>query len=77
MIKVAKEHNYGKINDVKIYAVQDDLGYLKWVPRQAVSSYYPQQLWAIYFDSGAYPSISNVEDYICGQVTRELKLAIF
>ena len=76
MSKAAREIRFGKVNDVKMYAVQDKCGYLNKVNTCDISNYYPEQLFLIYYDCGAYPGITDVESHICYEVTKEYGLAI-
>jgi hypothetical protein len=75
MSKAAREIKFGKVNDVKMYATQDKYGYLSKVNACDIGNYYPEQLFLIYYDSGAYPGVENVESHICYEVTKEYKLA--
>jgi len=58
--------NYGKINDCTVYATKNDFGGLEPLDEMAREFIEPSII--IKYDSGVYPSITNVEQYICDQV---------
>jgi hypothetical protein len=61
-----KEIKYGKKNDAFLFAVQIDG---KYSPLSKDDLKYQAPDTKIFFDSGIYPSITDVEQYICNQVT--------
>jgi hypothetical protein len=60
-----KTINYGKVNDCTLYAVEAG-GRL--VPLNKDDLEFETPDYKINYDSGVYPSISDIEQYICDQV---------
>lgn len=60
-----KEINYGKVNDLSVYAVLVDG---KLIPLTKKDLKFEKPDCKINYDSGVYPSITDVPQYICNQV---------
>ena len=59
----------GQINDVSVKAAIDDRGYLSPIQkRDTLTPIYAE----IYFDSGVYPGIKDVESHMCKLAEKEL-----
>jgi len=54
--------NYGKVNDSKIYAVKGGFN------NELVPCDKEHATHVIYCDSGSYPSITDIDQYICDQI---------
>ena len=57
--------NYGKVNDCIVYAMHHSRGL---TPLNNNDMEFVSADYVIYYDSGIYPSITDVEQYICDQV---------
>jgi hypothetical protein len=62
-----KTINYGKNNDIFLYAVMDkEFNTLTPLDKSDLEFIGPD--FRINYDSGVYPGITNIEQYICNQV---------
>jgi len=57
--------NYGKVNDCKVYAIFVNDGL---VPLTKIDLEFASADICITYDSGSYPSITDIDQYICDQV---------
>ena len=62
-----KTINYGKVNDCILLAAFAGNEHL--IPLNKIDQEYITADYCIRYDSGVYPSITDVEQYICDQIT--------
>jgi hypothetical protein len=63
-----KKIYYGKVNDASVYAMDDGCGGIVALTKEDAKDPCVKPDYQIFFDGGIYPSITNVDQYICNQV---------